>query len=175
MKIFVVANFAVMVLCWVLVTILGLNDGKIFKERHPEFVRKKASLADAAHEIIRFTLVAICPILNIYEVYILLFRYDEVRDEILERAEEAYSTRLENPIKVLCYTVCWGTPNIFGSDEYGHAHPETEEEAFALIQETGRNVLRRTVKQRDEDGLISYPTQWYDFENKVWHNLDSDY
>ncbi len=91
MKILIVANLAVMVLCWVLVIIVGLSAGAEFKKRHPEFVRERASFKDKVLNIIRFTSVAICPILNIYEAYVLLFRTDDVIIAIIEGAEETYA------------------------------------------------------------------------------------
>lgn len=57
---------------------------------------------------------------------------------------------MNNQIKtrVIGYTVCWERPDPmgFGSTEYGVIYPKTEEDAFSLIKESGRDTLKRTVK-----------------------------
>lgn len=73
-------------------------------------------------------------------------------------------------MRVVGYTVCWESsdPMGSGSTEYGVVYPKTEDEAFSIIKESGRDTLKRTVKVMDRDRSGKFLVQRYDFDRKEW-------
>lgn len=55
-----------------------------------------------------------------------------------------------------------------GSTEYGVIYPKTEDEAFSLIKESGRDTLKRTVKVMYNDRSGKFLVQRYNFDKREW-------
>ena len=85
MKVFLISNFVVAIVCFIsfVVATTRIEYGMLPKcEQTKSKEKSKVFWADAAHLLLKISLMSLCPLLNLLMIYICVFRYDELNRSV---------------------------------------------------------------------------------------------